>query len=143
MTKDEKDNKDQDNGDNVQKRKTSALEWFFAAVGLILVTGVVGFLLYHALTDQEVPPDFSVKVESTIKRENGYLVKFSIENMGSETAADVTVEGELTRGEEKIETSDVTVDYVASRSEKKGGLLFTRDPAGYELKIRAKGYNAP
>lgn len=134
---------EKDGKNSVEKRQTPALEWILAVIGLILVVGVVGFLLYHAFTDEQTPPDISVKIESVAKNKNGYLVQFVIKNEGGKTAADITVEGELKKGEENAETSDVTVDYVASKSEKKGGLMFTKNPSEYDIQLRAKGFNAP
>ena len=135
----EKTSKQEDN----ETRQTPFLEWVFAVIGLILVVGVIGFLIYEIATDQGKPPDLSVKIEEIIPNSNGFLVKFALENTGDETAADVTVEGEIKKGTESLEKGDVTVDYVPSHSEKKGGMFFTEDPRSNEFKIRAKGFNEP
>lgn len=87
--------------------------------------------------------ELNVKVEEIIPNNKGFLVKFALENTGDKSAADVTLEGELKKDAESIETSDVTIDYVPSHSEKKGGMFFTENPQNYEFKIRAKGYNEP
>jgi len=139
MAENEKENEKNDR----KKTNIPALEWFFAAVGLILVVGVLGFLIYHAIIDKGTPPNLNVKIDSIVQRENGFLVKFVIENTGDETAADVNVEGELKKGAETIETSGVTVDYVPSHSEKKGGLFFKEKSGGFEIELHAKGYNTP
>lgn len=126
-----------------QTTQTPFLEWVFAVIGLILVVGVVGFLIYEISTDQEKAANLNVKIEEIISNDKGFLVKFAIENTGDETAADVTVEGEVKKGTESLEKSDVTVDYVPSHSEKKGGMFFTEDPRNKDFIIRAKGYNEP
>jgi uncharacterized protein (TIGR02588 family) len=64
-------------------------------------------------------------------------------NEGGTTAAGLTVEGELRDGTESVETSDSTIDYVPSHSERQGGLFFTLDPGEYEVQLRAKGYEMP
>lgn len=128
---------------NDESRKTPFLEWIFAVIGLILVLGVVGFLIYEISTDEGKPPDLSVSIEEIIPNDKGFLVRFALKNTGDETAADVTLEGEIKRGAESLEKSDVTVDYVPSHSEKKGGMFFTEDPRRGEFAIRAKGYNEP
>ena len=129
--------------DNNETTQTPLLEWVFAVIGLILVVGVVGFLIYEISTDQGKPANLNVKVEEIIPNDKGFLVKFALENTGDETAADVTVEGEVKKGTESLEKSDVTVDYVPSHSEKKGGMFFTKDPRSSDFIIRAKGYNEP
>jgi uncharacterized protein (TIGR02588 family) len=42
-----------------------------------------------------------------------------------------------------VETSETTFDYVPSRSQREGGLVFTADPRGYALTLQAKGYIEP
>lgn len=130
------------NQDN-RKTQTPALEWFFAAIGLILVVGIIGFLIYEITTDEGKPAELNLKIEEVIPNGNGFLVKFALENMGDETAAGITVEGEIKKGTESVEKSDVTVNYVPSHSEKKGRMLFSEDPRKFEFKIRAKGFNNP
>lgn len=129
--------------ENDENRRTPFLEWVFAVIGLVLVVGVVGFLIYEISTDEGKPANLSVKIEQIIPNDKGFQVKFTLENTGDETAADVTVEGEIKKDAESLEKSDVTVDYVPSHSEKKGGMFFTEDPRSNEFVIRAKGYNEP
>lgn len=126
-----------------EESKTPVLEWAFAVIGLILVVGVIGFLFYQIAVNKGTPPNLVVKTSEIVQGEKGFLVKFIIENTGDETAADVTVEGELKQGEKSVETGDVTVDYVPAHSQKKGGLFFTKNPGEFELILRAKGYNEP
>jgi uncharacterized protein (TIGR02588 family) len=135
----EKKSKQEDN----EPTQTPFLEWVFAVIGLILVIGVIGFLIYEIATDQGKPANLNVKIEEIIPNNKGFLVRFTLENTGDETAADVTVEGELKKGAESLEKSDVTVDYVPSHSEKKGGMFFTEDPRSNGFTIRAKGFNEP
>ncbi len=118
-------------------------EWIVAAVGCVLVAGAIGFMVYEAATQENLPPNFIFKINSTTQSANGYLVKFELENTGDETAGDVAVEGTLSRGEENIEQSSVTLDYAPSHSKREGGLFFTKNPNEFELKIRVTGYEKP
>ena len=129
--------------ENKEARRTPLLEWVFAVIGLILVVSVIGFLIYEISTDEGKPADLNVKIEEIIPNDKGFLVKFALENTGDETVADVTVEGEIKKGAESLEKGDVTVDYVPSHSEKKGGMFFIEDPRTNEFVIRAKGFNEP
>jgi uncharacterized protein (TIGR02588 family) len=129
--------------DTQKKTRTPALEWLFATIGLFLVVSIIGFLIYEIVTDEKKPPNLNVKIEEIIPQEKGFLIKFTLENTGDETAADVTVEGEIKKAAESIEKSDVTVDYVPSHSEKKGGMFFRENPRNAEFEIRARGYNQP
>ncbi len=118
-------------------------EWVAAAVGAVLVIGSIGFMLFHAIAGDDSPPDIAIQADSILAVEGGYLVMIRTRNEGGSTAAGVTVEGELSSDTGKIETSGTTVDYVPPRSERYGGLFFTRDPRQYRLDLRAKGYQEP
>lgn len=119
------------------------LEWLMAAIGLILAAGALGFIIYNAATGEHKPPILKVKHGSVEKIETGYLITFDVENIGNETAAEVLIEGKLTKGAEEIETSSVTFDYVPSQSKRTGGLYFNSDPRQAVLEIAAKGYQKP
>jgi uncharacterized protein (TIGR02588 family) len=117
--------------------------WGIAFIGLAMVIGSIGFMLYEAAAGDPSPPDVTVGVDLILPTRSGYLVKFRAVNEGGSTAEGVTVEGELRNGTESMETSNTTIEYVPSHSEREGGLYFTLDPKQYELRLRAKGYEKP
>jgi uncharacterized protein (TIGR02588 family) len=119
------------------------LEWIVALVGLILVSGSIGFLVYQAITRNASPPDIILNISSITTISNGYLVKFQAINKGESTAKGLIVEGQLKDGNEEIETSETTLDYLPSHSKREGGLFFTKDPRQFELRLRALGYEQP
>jgi uncharacterized protein (TIGR02588 family) len=118
-------------------------EWITAAIGFVLVASVIGFLLYEALSGNQMPPDVKLSVASIVRAQNGYLVKITAVNQGGITAEGVIVEGELRSGTEAVERSRTTIDYLPPRSEKRAGLFFTRDPQQFELQVRPFGYEEP
>jgi uncharacterized protein (TIGR02588 family) len=117
--------------------------WGIAFLGLALVLGSIVFMLYEAAAGDSSPPDVTVRVDAILSTRNGFLVKFQAVNEGGSTAEGLTVEGELRKGTESVETSNTTLEYVPSHSEREGGLFFTVDPRRYELQLRAKGYEKP
>ena len=138
------DTSEKKQADQKQKHADPPLsEWIVAALGLLLVSGAIGFLVYKAIKEENSPPNLSVSVESISPAEKGFLVKFRIKNAGDQTAADVKIEGELKSGEQTIEKSEMTVTYSPSHSEREGGLFFTKDPQQYQLELRPKGYEKP
>jgi uncharacterized protein (TIGR02588 family) len=118
-------------------------EWIVAGVGLLLVSGVIGFLLYEAFTGSRLPPDVKLSVDSVVEIRNGFLVRITAVNEGGMTAEGVIVEAELRSGTEPVERSRTTIDYLPPRSEKKAGLFFTRDPRQLDLQVRPLGYEEP
>ncbi len=126
-----------------QLNKTPALELLTAAIGFILVTGTIGFLLFDAVTEQDTPPQIIVEAKEIVPQQNGFLVKFEVENKGDNHASEVEVEGKLMQGETEKETSSVAIGYSPSHSKKSGGLYFTENPRDYKLELRVPGYNEP
>lgn len=118
-------------------------EWIVAGVGLVLVAGVIGFLVYEAFTGKRLPPDVKLSVDSVVEIRNGFLVRITAVNEGGMTAEGVIVEAELRSGTEPVERSRTTIDYLPPRSEKKAGLFFTRDPRQLDLQVRSLGYEEP
>lgn len=119
------------------------LEWLTAAIGLILVVGAIGFIIYKAATNEQKPPILKVSYGAVEKNEAGYLVKFEVENSGDETAAAVVIEGKLTKGVSEVETSSATFDYAPSHSKRNGGLYFKNNPKEFDFEIFPKGYQKP
>ena len=123
--------------------ETPLLEWVVAIVGMLLVAGTIAFLVADAVAGDSSPPDITVHEESIQPVTGGYLVRIRAVNRGGSTASGVAVEGALKSGGEEIEASEMTIGYVPSHSERKGGLFFTKDPHGFALELRAKGYEEP
>ena len=132
-------------GSESRPRGMPLLEWIVGALGAALVLGTVGFLVYQAVLGQGTsPPDVRLVAEEVVELRNGYLVRFRVLNEGRSTAAQLSLEGELTGdGGEAVETSETTLDYLPGRSEREGGLFFTRDPRAFDLRLRPKGYVKP
>lgn len=123
--------------------KTSVWEWITAFIGLALVVGAIGFMLYKAIAGAEAPPSVSVKIESVEQIPNGYLVEFNAFNEGNETIQGVIIEAELKRGGEKSETKQMTLHFLPSLSTRKGGFFFQNDPRQFDLQLHAVGYEKP
>ncbi len=99
--------------------------------------------LIQAVTGDASPPDIAVRIEAVNETSNGFLVKFSAVNQGGSTAEGVIVQGSLKGGTESAESSQTSIDFLPSHSERKGGLFFTRDPRQFDLQIRVFGYEEP
>ena len=117
--------------------------YWLAAVGMLFVLGSFTILLRESFIGRRPVADISIRVEEILPSAQGYLVSLRIGNSGNATAAALNVEGVLKRGSTNVETSLVTVDYVAAGSERGATLLFSNDPRQGELTIRATGYIEP
>jgi uncharacterized protein (TIGR02588 family) len=119
------------------------LEWAIAIIGIVLVSASVGYLAYQGFTGGNAPPEIRLRVEQIAPAGNGYIAKLRAINAGDVTAAQVQIVGELKNGDEVIERSEMQFDFLPSRSERIGGLIFSRDPRKYTLELRAEGYQNP
>ena len=134
---------DDEHGATPRGERISALEWLVAGLGLVLVVAAVAFMVLDAMRGGSAPPQIRVRADSVVAMgSGGYLVQFTAENHGHETAADVAVVGEL-RDAAGVETSRARVDYLPGRSERRGGLVFRRDPRQAALRLWAEGYQEP
>jgi len=119
------------------------MEWLTGLVSAALIATLIGYVGWNALTEQMEPPEFAIEATGMERMTGGYRITFDIENRANSTAAAVVVRGELLRGEESVETVDVTFDYVPGESQSSGAILFTTDPGSAQLTLRAIGYTDP
>ena len=117
--------------------------WIIASIGLVLVVGSAGFMLYRAFAVPPSPPVLVVEVDEITPSGNGYLVRILVTNTGGSSAAGLVVEGELKYGDTAVETRSVTLDYVPLGSQRRAGLFFNKDPRTHTLQVQAKAYQQP
>lgn len=118
-------------------------EHIVAFIGLILVLGSLGFLLYQGIWGDNSPPDVIVELAEVRDSGDDYLVEFKARNEGGTTAAEVRIAATLTRDGHQVEETEASLDYVPAGSERRGGLFFRNDPRAGELELRASGYQIP
>lgn len=118
-------------------------EWIMAIVSSVLVLGMLAFTLAEAFRRPGGPARMSVQVDSVVRINEGYLALISLRNDGGETAASVQVHGELRSGAERVEESQVTLDYVPVGADRSAALNFRNDPAAHRLVVRVVGFTPP
>ena len=128
-----------------KSQETPLWEKLAGFVGLLLMLGVIGFLIYEAVQPQ-TEAEIVTEVQSITPQVGGYLVKFEASNRGHTTAASVLLEGALydpAGGDEPVESAEMTFDYIPDGSDRTGLLVFTHDPRQYELRLQVKGFMDP
>lgn len=125
-------------------RRYPLVEWISASIGLVITGVLFGFLAYEAVLQRDgMPPVLEVVPTALIRAEGRYIVEVRVENRSRTTGSAVQVEGSLKAGEESVETSSASFDYVPGESHRRGGLVFARDPRAYRLEVRVTGYERP
>ncbi|MEC5292714.1 TIGR02588 family protein [Aurantimonas sp. C2-6-R+9] len=144
MERDQQDDGGEQSGeDENQARKPHPIEWIVGGISAVVVLAMIGFILFEAFSATGRTPRLAVTAGRTETMANGFRIGFRAFNGGDAAAAEVTVEGSLMDGEETVETSEVTLDYVPGHSERRGALLFSKYPGQYRLELNAKSYREP
>lgn len=125
------------------QKRIPALEWLAALIGLAIVAGMFAFLIAEALrSDAGKPPMMHVELVE-LTSGDAYVLEVEVVNSSGQTGAAVQIEGELRQGGRVVETSNANLSYVPGNSQRRAGLIFTRDPRRYELELRVTGYEQP
>ena len=122
---------------------TTRIEWAVAVLGAMVLAGLVVYLTYSALTQEEAVPSASIEALSVAPVETGHLVRFRVSNHANGTAAGLQVIGALRQGDRTVEEREATIDYLPAYSSREGGLFFSQDPGQYELVLSVGGYSEP
>lgn len=123
--------------------RTPVAEWTAAGIGLALTAGVIGYSLWEGLASGDDRPSLSVEVAAAEPSGGRHLVPIAVRNDAHATAAAVEVRGRLMAGDTVVEERRTVFTYVPGKGQARGGLVFDRDPAGYELKVTPEGYEEP
>ncbi|HYJ79902.1 MAG TPA: hypothetical protein VEW03_09895 [Longimicrobiaceae bacterium] len=126
-----------------QPQADSPWEWVVAGIGALLVSAVIAFLAYEAVTFEGSPPDIVVRVDSVSHVGGGYLVHLQARNRGGTTASSVGIEAELRTAAGEVETRSVDIDYIPAHSLRHAGVVFGEDPRGRPLEVRTTGFDLP
>lgn len=125
------------------KQQVPWLERVASGIGLLLVLGIFGVIGWQVFNGASTPPAITVDIENVAPVEGGHRVLFRARNTAGGAAAQVEIEGKLSPAGMDPETSRVVLDYIPGRSERRGGLFFSRDPRAGALSVRATGFAEP
>ena len=127
------------------RQKPHPLEWSIGALSAVLVAGLIGAVLFEAISGGPRVAELSAVVDSIEPTASGtFRVHFIAANRGNATASAVEVVGTLEDPAAAVtESSSVTLDYVPARSTASGWLIFDRDPRLARLTISPRGYAEP
>jgi uncharacterized protein (TIGR02588 family) len=114
-----------------------------AAISCVALMAVLVYLVFDGLNTDDGMADIHLLQGEIVRTDGGYAVEFSALNRSRKSVAAVEIEGELRNGDEILEESRVTLDYLPQRSERNGALSFRRNPQAHEIHLFAGGYTEP
>ena len=122
----------------------SLLEWISAALGMLLALAILGFIAWEAFGGPErKPPAIEVLPLAVTATGGSFVLEIEVRNGSDQTAAALQVEGELRDGTGSVEKSQAVLSYVPGQSERRAGLIFSKDPRLHRVSLRATGYERP
>lgn len=121
----------------------NGLEWAVFSVGLVVVLGTVGFLVYDMVRSGSAPPDLSVELGAPRRQGGKWVVPVTVKNQGDETAEGAQVEVTLAIPGEPPERARFQIAFVPSGSRREGFVTFAKDPARGRLSGRVVGFETP
>lgn len=128
---------------NLRLRSTTPAELVAAGIGALIVALMIGCLTWYGIRQGDGVPDVTVIAGEAEPVSQGFRLEFLARNLGSGTAAQLHIEGELLSGDGVVERSITIVDYLPGYSERTGGLFFRNDPRQGQVSLRPMGYEKP
>ena len=125
---------------------TPVLEWIGAAVGAIVALGMIGGLVWEAVTHSEAPPRLSVTALAGFARpaDGGppeRVVPFRVVNDGGRIAAQVTVVARTASAAGDVTETRVVFDFVPRGSGRRGAAVLP--PGDAPVSFAVTGYREP
>jgi uncharacterized protein (TIGR02588 family) len=139
-----KQQKQQSEKDGITRKPgTSVTEWIVAGTSCVALLAVLSYLVIDGLSRRNGTAEIVVRPLEIAATEGGYVVEFAAANSAGKSVAAVEIKGELRNGDDIVEESSATLDYIPQKSERLGALIFRRNPEAYDLRLFASGYSEP
>jgi uncharacterized protein (TIGR02588 family) len=140
---DEQQKQQSDNKGKTRKPGTSVTEWVVAGISSVVLLAVLSYLVVDGLSTRDGTAQIVVLPLEVAATEGGYVVEFAAANRAGQSVAAVEIKGELRSGDEVVEESSATLDYIPQKSQRKGALIFRCNPEAHDLRLFASGYSEP
>ncbi|CAN5779698.1 MAG: hypothetical protein H0T77_10930 [Pyrinomonadaceae bacterium] len=127
----------------MKKMQKNWLEWVVFALGLILVSSTLGYLIYAGVSMGHDPPSLEVRLGTPEQGQFNFIVPVTVVNHGDETAEGVRIEVVIESGGEEKARAELDVAFLPRHATREGWVTFREDPRASQLKARVLGYQKP
>ena len=125
------------------KLEKNWLEWVCFGISILLVIGLLGYLLYAAVTTGKSPAHIELQLGPSQERGGKFFINVVAENRGEQTAEGVYVEVVL-KANGKEERGMFVIDRLPRQGKRQGIVTFETDPRlASTVEARALGYAEP
>ena len=119
------------------------LEWVVFAIGLLLIAGIFGFLMYDALTLGDAPPTMAIQVGQPEQQGQHVIVPVTVTNHGDQPAEGVVIEV-IYEGEPEQQQAQFEIAFLPRSATGEGWASFQASSAEIgQFKARVIGYQKP
>jgi uncharacterized protein (TIGR02588 family) len=119
------------------------LEWVVFGIGLLLITGVFGFLVYDALTLGDAPPTMAIQVGQPEQQGQHVIVPVTVTNQGDQPAEGVVIEV-IYEGAQEQQQAQFEIAFLPRSATGEGWASFqTASAESSQFKARVIGYQKP
>ena len=127
----------------MKRNQKNWLEWAVFALGLLLVSSTLAYLIYAGASMGHEPPILEVRVGTPEQRQFNFIVPVTVINHGDETAEGVRIEVVMESGGEEQARGELDVAFLPRHATREGWVTFAQDPRTAQLKARVLGYQKP
>ena len=127
----------------MKKPQKNWFEWIVFALGIILVSATLGYLIYAGASMGHEPPILEVRLGTPEQRQFNFIVPVTVVNHGDETAEGVSIEVVMESGGEVKARGEFDIPFVPRHATREGWVTFEQDPRASQLKARVLGYQKP
>jgi uncharacterized protein (TIGR02588 family) len=125
-------------------RDRSPAEWTTLAIVLLILSMLVGLLLWYAVQPTDDAAFEVTVVTSEISEHEGHFyVPLRVLNTGDVTAEDVTVRSALVRDGQTVAEVEMTFRFLAGGEEAEGMAIFDQDPRNETIEAGVTSHRIP
>ena len=125
-------------------RVRSPAEWITLSVSTLVLSLLIGLVIYDWQISKDLPPTFRIEVTEAVRFSEGrYYQPFTLRNTGGSIARTVQVTAELSLSNGEQETGEQQFDFLSGKERKKGSFIFDHDPREGALIIRVASFGLP
>lgn len=136
--------REQENGSGGEDKRSGA-EWVTLVLGLIIVLGVLGTVIWLGATGGSRPVSISIATHVTEQHHfaGGYYLPVSVTNEGDDAAQELLLRATLTGPGLEKEEVEFTIPSLGGGQHARAMFVFRQDPASGTLEILPVGFLLP